>query len=217
MNPEAAQAGATVAPNVPPQPWSVLASTLIGAVGFTVVAVGAFSIWAFGSRWFRGHGGEGAMYAAIAAAFIALAGILLHPLIDGPRKVARFYGVFGSAFAVYSVLWSACWFVLKGSAGEWSGAAAGSAAFVAITAWRFGRISAFWPAVLIFFVLHTAGYFAGGKAMGMMFQMAKPQPPASFDKAQWSALAMLSWGVFYGLGFGAGLGYVFRVCQRPPR
>ena len=53
----------------------VFAATVRGALGFAVVSVAAFCVWAFGGRWFRGNGGEGAMYAAIAAVFIGMSGV----------------------------------------------------------------------------------------------------------------------------------------------
>jgi hypothetical protein len=202
---------------LPPVRRGAGSAMAIGAAGFTAVSVAAFSVWAFGSGLFRGRGGEVALYAAVAGVFVALTGACLHPLVEGPRKIARFYAAFGPAFVAYSVVWSVFWFLLKFGAGEWLGAACGSAVFVAIIAWRFGRMNAFWPAFAVFFVLHTAGYFAGGKAMAWMFEAGKPQPPMSFDKALWSSLAKLSWGLFYGIGFGAGLGFVFRACQRPSR
>ena len=45
---------------------------LRGALGFGLVSLIAFSVWAFGGGWFRGRGGEPAMYAAIAAVFVVV-------------------------------------------------------------------------------------------------------------------------------------------------
>jgi hypothetical protein len=193
----------------------LLGSTVWGAIGFALVGTAAFSVWAFGGGWFRTHGGEGALYAAIAAAFVVLSGLFLHPLIRGPRRVARFYAAFGPAFVVYSVVWSGCWFWLKSGPGEWLGAAAGSAAFVGLAAWRLGSARGFWPALAVFFVLHTAGYFAGGKSMNLLLGLARAAAGPE-ERARWAALAKLSWGVSYGLGFGAGLGYAFAMFQARP-
>jgi hypothetical protein len=187
----------------------------LGALGFTLVSVAAFSVWAWGGGWFRGRGGEPAMYAAVAVVFLGLTGLVLHPLVTGARRVARFYGVFLPAFLAYAAVWSAIWFALPHRAGEWLAALAGALVFVALTAWRFGRRSGWLPAAAVFFVLHTAGYFAGGQGMGRLLQAARNDGPGGLTPEQWLVLAKLAWGVGYGLGFGAGLGWVYAHLQRP--
>lgn len=187
--------------------------TLRGAFGFAVVSVGAFSVWAFAGRWFRGHGGEGALYAAIAGVFIALTGLLLHPLVRGERRLLRFHAAFAPAFLVYAVVWSGFWFWLGSGAGEWLGSLLGSATFVAILAWRLGNWTAVGRATGAFFVLHTLGYFAGGQAMALLIGLARRTPPPVLTAPDLIILAKLSWGLFYGLGFGAGLGYAFALLQ----
>lgn len=192
---------------------STLAHTLRGAFGFAVVSVGAFSVWAFAGRWFRGHGGEGALYAAIAGVFIALTGLLLHPLVRGERRLLRFYAAFAPAFLVYAVVWSGFWFWLGSGAGEWFGSLLGSVTFVAILAWRIGNWTAVGRATGAFFVLHTLGYLTGGQAMALLVGLAKRTPPPVLAAPDLLTLAKLSWGLFYGLGFGAGLGYVLALLQ----
>lgn len=187
---------------------------LRGALGFGLVSLIAFSVWAFGGGWFRGRGGEPAMYAAIAAVFVVLTGVLMHPLVQGPKKLLRFYQAFVPAFLVYAVVWSGFWFWLKYGAGEWLGAGVGSIAFVAYTAWRFGSWRAFWLVTVLFFVMHTAGYFAGGWSMAKLMALARQDPVPFLDKPKLMMLAKMSWGLFYGLGFGAGLGYVYHSVQR---
>ena len=195
------------------QPWR---SMLIGSLGFTVVSLAAFAVWAWGGGWFRGRGDEPAMYAAIAAVFLLLSGALLQPLVRGPRRWIRFHQVFTLAFLAYSIVWSACWFTLGFGWGEWLGALLGSLAFVSVTSWFFHSWERWTMAVLVFFALHTIGYFAGGRAMYQLWEWSRMVPvPPPFDKSQWRTLAMLSWGLFYGLGFGAGLGYVLE--SRQPR
>lgn len=201
----------------PPSPPRFLhtapGAVLYGAAGFTAVSLVAYSVWAFGGSWFRGRGGEPALYAAIAAVFLALTGLVLHPLLRGERRVARFYGAFGPAFSGYAVVWSGFWFWLGSGAGEWLGALFGCAAFVALTAWRLGGWGAFGPALAVLFVLHTAGYFAGGWSMGELMARARAEAAGSPERARLAALAMLSWGFFHGLGFGAGLGWVYHLLQ----
>ena len=188
---------------------------LWGSAGFCGVSVAAFSIWAGGSGWFRHRGGEAALYAAIAIAFVGLTGLFLHPLLVGPRRIRRFYAAFTPAFLLYAVVWSGFWFWLKFGLGEWLGAFFGSAGFVAIMAWRLGRWHSLVPVTVVFFALHTAGYFAGGWCMAQLLALARQVPPPVLNKGTLITCAMLSWGVMYGLGFGAGLGYLLAVLQRP--
>lgn len=157
------------------------------------------------------------MYVAIAAVFVVFTGVLLHPLVQGPRRLLRFYQVFVPAFLLYSIVWSGFWFWLKYGLGEWLGAGIGSMAFVAYSAWRFGSWRAFWLVTVVFFVLHTAGYFAGGMSMAKLSELAREDPVPFLDKPQLMLLAKMSWGLFYGLGFGAGLGYVYHSFQKEPR
>jgi hypothetical protein len=194
---------------------SLAGAMLRGAVGFAVVSIVAFSVWAFGSGLFRGRGGEPVLYAAIAVVFLGLTGLVMHPLVEGDRKLARFYAAFVPAFLLYAIVWSGFWFWLKFGLGEWLGAAAGSLVFVAYTAWRLGQWKSFWIAAAVFFVLHTAGYFAGGWCTYKLLGAAKAGMVSFLTKDQLGVLAKLSWGLFYGLGFGGGLGYAYRVLQRP--
>ncbi len=203
------------APGGAPTP---LGYTLRGSLGFGLVSLAAFAVWVFGGGWFRGRGGEPAMYLAIAAVFAVFSGVLLHPLVQGTKKLVRFYQAFVPAFLIYAVVWSGFWFWLKYGAGEWLGAGVGSIAFVAYTAWRFGSWRAFWLVTFLFFVMHTAGYFAGGWSMAKLMGLARQDPVPFLDKPKLMLLAKMSWGLFYGLGFGAGLGYVYHAVQKtsPP-
>ena len=184
-----------------------------GAWRFAVVSVCAFSVWAFAGRPVGKAIGEGGLYAAIALVFVGLAGLLMHPLLRGPRAIPRFYSVFVPAFVVYAAIWSAAWFTMGSGAGDWIGAAAGSLAFVAICGWRLGSFRSFAAVVAGFFVVHTAGYFAGGLCMGWLMGPEAPHAFSSVPKRSLAQAGMLAWGVAYGLGFGAGIGMVFRAFQ----
>ena len=198
---------------------SVVVSVVLGTLGFTFVSTVAFGVWAFGGSWFRWPGGEPTMYAVIALVFAGLTSFVLSPLIHGERRPGRFARVFVPAFLAYAALWSACWFALGSGLGEWLGALAGSAAFVGLAA-RFLKTKA--PAavalgIAVFFAAHTAGYFAGGQAMAHFMKAARQEPQRSPARARWATVAKLSWGVCYGLGFGAGMGFAFHRLQRDPR
>ncbi len=183
-----------------------------GGLGFAVVSIAAFSVWAFAAPLFRGLGGEPAMYAAIAAVFLAGAGLMLGPLAGG---MARFYKAFLPAFLAYSILWCAAWFGLGGRLGEWTGAAAGCLAFALIVSRLQGRGGRWLTAAVALFVLHSAGYFAGDWSMYDVFvPKARAVGRESADFQHYMTLAKLSWGLFYGLGFGAGIGWVFHASRR---
>ncbi len=192
-------------------PRSLLKDTVHGGLGFAVVSIAAFSVWAFGAGWFRNFGGELGMYAAIAAVFLGLSGLVLGPLAGG---VGRFYKAFLPAFFVYAVVWTAAWFALPDKRGEWIGAAAGCLVFAWIAMKMLGSTRGWLLAALALFILHTAGYFAGDWAMYDVFvPQAKAAGKGSPEFQHYMTLAKLSWGLFYGLGFGAGIGWVFNKAR----
>ena len=184
----------------------------VGAAGFTVVSLAGFSLWAFAGGWFYKNVGEAGLYAATTVVFVALAGALLHPLIQGERKVARFYQAFVPAFIAYAAAWSASWFALGFGDGEWLGSLAGCAVFGWVTAKMLKTRQGLAPGVFMLFLLHSLGYFAGGEVYG--WQRNPPAFLSGLSKAQLGLALRMGWGLCYGLGFGAGLGYLFHVLQR---
>ena len=187
---------------------------LIGSLGFAAVSVVAFSLWAFGGRWFHSHGGDAAMYSAIAVAFLGLTGVVLHKLVRGERPLARFYAAFVPAFFAYAVVWCLAWFVIKGSPGEWVGSLAGSLVFSAVVMKRMGATTAILNTGLIVFVAHSLGYFLGGKVMYGILGGCCADLFAGWSREHIKIVAMLGWGLLYGLGFGAGIGIAFDRAQR---
>jgi hypothetical protein len=192
-------------------PRSLFKDTLHGALGFAFVSLVAFSIWAFLPSFFRSLGGEIGLYAAIAVVFLGLSGLVLGPLAGG---VGRFYRAFLPAFFAYSVFWCLAWFWLKGREGEWWGAALGCLAFTLIGMKLLGSVKHWLLAAGVLFILHSAGYFAGDWAM---YQYCKPKALTfvknSAEWQQWMILGKLAWGLLYGLGFGAGIGWVFHQAR----
>ena len=189
-------------------------SLLIGSLGFAAVSVAAFSLWAFGGKWFHAHGGDAAMYSAIAAVFLVLSGAILHKLIRGERPLARFYGAFVPAFFAYAVLWCVAWFVVKGSTGEWLGSLSGSFAFAAVVTKRLGGKASICLTGLSVFIAHSLGYFLGGKLMYGILGGAFADCFRGLSKEQIGVVAKLGWGLLYGLGLGAGIGIAFDRAQR---
>ncbi len=183
---------------------SLGASIMRGMVGFTVVSVAGFVPWAVFGKWFRGHGGEAGMYAACAIVFLVLTAPLLHRLIIGPGSMSRFYKVFCPAFAAYSVAWIVGWMTVRGHPGSIAGLLAGTMVMGCMLVAAFDALHAVVKVVLALFILNSIGYFVGGVSEAMFIK-------------EYPLYAKLSWGVFYGIGLGAGLGLAFHFCQERAR
>jgi hypothetical protein len=184
-------------------------ATIRGSWGFALVSLIGFGVWAFAGSWFYKHTGEAGLYAATTAAFFITSGLFLHPLVLGSNPLRRFYRIFIPAFFAYAAIWCAAWFALRFGLGEWLGSFLGSLAFVALVGYGFGNYRRLVKAGLVMFAAHSAGYFLGGK---LMHWVAGPEGRALLEgmsKSQISAIAKLSWGLLYGLGFGAGIGFSF--------
>jgi hypothetical protein len=178
------------------------------------VSLAGYSVWAFGGKWLHAHMGDAGMYVACLLVFLGSAGLFLRPLVRGWRPLLRTYRIFVPAFFAYAILWCAAWFTLGFGVGEWAASLAGSAAFVAVTARGFGNFRGFVKACIVLFIFHSAGYFLGGRLMGWMMKPAAAAALSGLSKVQIGVIAKLGWGLLYGLGFGAGIGYAFYTFQR---
>ena len=184
-----------------------------GSMGFTIVSVAGFSVWALAEKWFRTHGGDAALYAVCAVVFLGLSGLLLHPLINGPRPMRRFYKLFLPAFFAYALVWCGFWFALHFGVGEWLGSFLGCAAFALVLARAFGNYRALPLVIAVLFLTHSAGYFAGGYVM-YHFPKSGTGWLDGVSKQNLGIVAKLLWGVCYGAGFGAGIGHAFFLMQK---
>lgn len=202
----AVRARYSATPHVP----GLLESLARGAIGFTLVSVAGFAPWALGERWIFEHVGEAGLYACCALVFIALSGLLLHRLIIGGETLLRFYQIFGLAFIFYAIAWIAGWMLLRGHVGGLVGLFAGTMIFGAILAHAFVAHRATLLAGPVLFVTNAAGYFGGGYVEQWVGHIA------ALGGARMT-VAMLMWGVCYGLGFGLGLGFGFYACQAEAR
>ncbi len=208
-------AEAAVSPRVP----TVRQSLFIGGVGFGLVGLAAFAVWAVGGKALTQAVGEAGLYALCALVFIGLAGVVFGQLVIGPGGTARIYGLFTLAFAAYSVVWCAAWFGLRGTlAAEVVGAVLGSAAMAGVLAWGFGAGREFLRVAAALVLLNSLGYFLGeiwwrwlpGEGGAQLFG-------EMFNRPQRRMLAMLGWGVLFGGFFGAGVGYAIFCCQSEVR
>jgi hypothetical protein len=193
-------------------------SVLRGLIGFTLVSLGGFAPWVLAGRWFYRNVGEAGLYTVCAVVFIGLSGVLLHRLIIGPGSLIRFYKIFSLAFLAYAVAWTIGWMALRGIPGSAAGLAAGTAVMGVILAFGFKAGGATLKIIIALFAANAAGYFIGEWAHNAI--LALREGNASGIVLAVSARAAVSkaaWGLFYGLGFGAGIGFAFHSCQSEVR
>ena len=197
---------------------TLLEPVALGSIGFMFVSVAGFAPWAFAGRALHHAVGEVGLYAACAMVVIGLSGAVLHRLIIGPGSCLRFYALFSVAFTAYSVGWMIGWMALRGNLGSLAGLLLGTVAMGWLLVRAFASRNEFLRVVAALFILNALGYFAGGWVEG---QVAAPSANRllglSVTKQERMRVAMLLWGVCYGLGLGAGLGLAFFYCQSRAR
>jgi hypothetical protein len=176
---------------------SLKSAIVRGGVGFGVVSLCVFATVAFAERWMYTHLGLLGAYLAWTAMFILLGGAVLGSLVVGRWRLPRFYLLFGLAFFVYAVGWTAAYFILRGVAGEWAGSLAGSILMALVFAAAFGTIRSIMKFSAILFVANSVGYFLGSE----------------LNDYFGGPLGMLLWGGVYGLCLGAGIGAVLHLAQ----
>jgi hypothetical protein len=189
-----------------------------GMIGFTLVSLGGFAPWVLAGRWFYRNVGELGLYVACALVFIGLSGVLLHRLIIGPGSLRRFYQIFSLAFVGYATAWTVGWMAFGGLTGSIVGALGGIAVMGGILAIGFRAQRSILKIFLVLFAANAAGYFIGEWAYNLA--LALKEGNASGIVLSSAARALLSkalWGLFYGLGFGAGIGATFYFCQSEAR
>lgn len=202
LDPQSIAARAQASGMATPAP-TLAASVVRGVIGFTLVSVAGFAPWPIFDRWFHRFGEVG-LYLACAGVFIGLSGIFLHRLIIGPGSLPRFYKLFTLAFAAYAVAWVALWMWLRGDEGSLGGLLGGTAVMGLLLAFAFDAQRSILKIVAALFVFNTLGYFAGGWIEARL-------------AIEHRLAGMMLWGVCYGIGFGAGLGIAFHLCQAKAR
>ena len=193
-------------------PYSFMRAIFSGAWRFAVVSLAGFGFWALEPAMLPKRFGEMGVFLGCLLFFCGFAEIFLINLVHEPNRRKKFNRSFVPAFVTYAIVWSACWFALKFGRGEWLGSALGCAAFAFILGKQLGAREGYCKVILFLIIAHSAGYFLGGK----VFYMARHPPDAlaSLSKDQVWTLAKLAWGLCYGLGFGAGIGYAYDVFQK---
>ncbi len=194
-------------------------SLFIGGVGFGLVGLAAFAVWAVGGHALQAAVGEPGLYATCALVFIGLAGAVFGQLVIGPGGTRRIYGLFLVAFGSYSIVWTTAWFALRGTlTAEVAGAVLGAAAMAGVLVWGFGVGRDFFRLAAALILLNALGYFLGevwwrwlpGEGGAQLFGSLLNRP-------QRQLAAMLGWGILFGGFFGAGVGLVIYQCQQAIR
>jgi hypothetical protein len=202
----------------PPRVPTLGESVLRGMIGFTLVSLGGFAPWVLAGRWFYRNVGEVGLYATCAIAFIGLSGLLLHRLIIGPGSLSRFYKIFGLAFVAYAVAWTIGWMTLRGVMGSIVGSLAGMTVMGAILSHGFAARGATLKIIGALFVANAAGYFVGELAHNAVLALKEGNALGLvLERSTRATLSKAAWGLFYGLGFGAGIGFALFFCQAEAR
>ena len=189
-----------------------------GTIGFTLVSLAGFAPWVLAGRWFYLNIGEAGLYVVCAGVFTGLSGVLLHRLIIGPGSLIRFYKIFSLAFVAYAIAWTVGWMLLRGFAGSIVGLLAGAAVMGAILAQGFAARGVWWKIIVILFLANAVGYFIGEWAHNFIPTLKEGNALGlTLENSTRAMLSKVAWGFFYGLGFGAGIGFAFYLCQKDAR
>jgi len=173
----------------------------LGAGGFAAAGCVVFAAVAAGHDRLQNNLGEIGANACWAGLFILLGGGLLSRLVIGPRRLVRFYILFAIAFLLYGAGWTAVYFPLRSELGEWLGSLLGATMLGLTLATAFDAARQAPKIITVLFLTRSAGYFCG-----VFVHRAVP------GIGGW-----MLWGIAYGLGLGAGLGYALYTCQAPVR
>ena len=197
-------------------------SVLRGMIGFTLVSLGGFAPWVIAGRWFYRNVGEVGLYAVCAVVFIGLSGPLLHRLIIGPGSLNRCYQMFSLAFLAYAIVWTAAWMTLARSSGGVTAGIVGSLSGIAVMGivltLGFKAPEATLKIIVALFITNLAGYFVGGWAHDGVLALKEGNALGLVLETQIrSLLSKAAWGLCYGIGFGAGIGFAFYACQAKAR
>jgi hypothetical protein len=210
-----------------PSPPTYGSSIAIGSIGFCIISLLVFAIWAFAGKTLSKSIGEGGFYAVCAFAFVGLSGMLFDRLVIG-RTLGRFYALFTTAFLSYSIVWCVVWFLCRRPSSEWygfltgprtagvEGALLGAIAMASVFCIGFRNWKPFGVICLILFLGNAVGYFLGDAAFTWLLSENAAES-LSLTKANRVLLAKLSWGLFYGLGFGFGIADALHRLQSPVR
>ncbi len=178
-------------------------TVLVGTLGFMIVGVAAFSLWAFGGNSLGRALGTVGFYSLIALALLGGGALVLKPIIIG-----RNLGRFATAFAVGFVLLSAAWIAgdllrLPHRIGEFGGVVTGSVLLALALVMAYGA----WPQLPRCIASLATAHFVGYLIADRLFAL----------EALHNQFGMLLWGFVYGAGLGLGVSTTLYYCQQEIR
>jgi hypothetical protein len=179
---------------------------------FGLVAILAFSCWAWGGNVFPS---ELIMYAACALVFLLGGGLAMWPVLGGTHRFRWTYCLhFALGYILYSILWSASWFLFQNTWGEILGSALGLAGLTCFLRRYTKQELTFVSVVAILFLFHNLGYYAGDFLHSALQGRGKLPLRPPCEPATVAVLCKLAWGVGYGLGLGWGLQQVIQPARQ---
>ncbi|WP_372366926.1 hypothetical protein [Candidatus Uabimicrobium sp. HlEnr_7] len=170
----------------------LLFSIISGAVAFTIASLLVFATVAFAERQLYQTLGMLGAYVFWVILFIGSGAILLHRLVRRVMSLQRFATVYAISFSLYSTAWITSYFFMRSNTGEWVGSATGSLSLSITLAIAFHMPQKIVSWSLFFFITHSLGYFSGSYIFEILH----------------NSKGMILWGITYGLGTGAGLGFI---------
>ena len=177
---------------------SLSRSIVTGALGFCLVSLCVFATVAYGEEWLYRNLGVLGSYVVWTVLFVVLSGALLGSLVRGRWRLPRFYLLWTIAFFAYAASWTAAYFTLRRTAGEFVGALVGSILMAVVLAAGFRALGSIVKLAGIIFVANAFGYFIGAAIFNSLV----------------NETGMLLFGVVYGLFFGAGIGAALHFAQQ---
>ena len=171
---------------------------LLPALGFTLVSLASFSVWAFGGgKWFSS---TGSLYTACAVVFFVLGGLSLLPFSGTNNQAVnwKILWMFPLGFLSFAVFWCIGWFAFPNHFGEIMGSALGIVAMTALLKRFLGIDKPLLETAAVVFLCYTIGYYLGEKIYGEVGGLG----------------GKLGWGLGFGGGLGLGLGYLIQQSVR---
>lgn len=175
----------------------------LGALGFALVSVAAFSLWALGGRALARAITPNGLYAAIALVMLAGGAWVFRPLVIG-RNLRRFAALFACGFLLFAAAWMVGYMIRAPyRLGEWCGVVVGPILLAVVLCLGFGARRRMFFCAAWLTASHVGGYLAADRLFAL--------------EALQNRAGMLIWGLVYGAGFGAGLGATLHACQEEVR
>ena len=184
-------------PQTAPVP-SLQRAIVTGALGFCLVSLCVFATVAYGEEWLYRNLGVLGSYLVWTVLFVVLSGAVFGSLVRGRWRLPRFYLPWTVAFFAYAASWTAAYFSLRRTTGEFVGALVGSILMAVVLAAGFRALRSIVKLAAVIFVANALGYFIG----------------AAIFTSLLNETGMLLFGAVYGLFFGAGIGAALHFAQQ---